>query len=150
MTTAEIYSAAKKLREDAQALCKATAEAAFAESSKSLFETFPDLYSFSYEQWTPYFNDGDPCVFHANTDYPKITLQNEFDRGEDGVEVEDWSITYGRKQGRELSRHEVIGEKVVEFLTMFHEDELLEMFGDNMRVVVRRGEIEVEEYSDHD
>jgi hypothetical protein len=36
---------------------------------KEIFKKHPELKSFSWTQYTPYFNDGDECVFNAYTDY---------------------------------------------------------------------------------
>ena len=42
------------------------------EGFKQIFKKHPELKSFSWTQYTPYFNDGDECVFSANTDYISI------------------------------------------------------------------------------
>jgi DNA repair exonuclease SbcCD ATPase subunit len=39
---------------------------------KEIFKKHPTLESFSWTQYTPYFNDGDECVFSAHTDYISI------------------------------------------------------------------------------
>ncbi len=39
---------------------------------KEVFKNHPELKSFSWTQYTPYFNDGDECVFSAHTDYISI------------------------------------------------------------------------------
>lgn len=39
---------------------------------KEIFKKYPNLKSFSWNQYTPYFNDGDECVFGAYTDYLTI------------------------------------------------------------------------------
>lgn len=39
---------------------------------KTIFKKYPELKSFSWTQYTPYFNDGDECVFSAHTDYISI------------------------------------------------------------------------------
>ncbi len=36
---------------------------------KELFKKHPELESFSWTQYTPYFNDGDECIFSAYTSY---------------------------------------------------------------------------------
>jgi len=36
-------------------------------ATKSLFEDFPRVKFIGWSQYTPYFNDGDPCVFSVNT-----------------------------------------------------------------------------------
>ena len=44
---------------------------------KDLFKKYPDLKSFSWTQYTPYFNDGDECIFGANTEYLSINASEE-------------------------------------------------------------------------
>jgi hypothetical protein len=42
-----------------------------------LFAEAPNLKSFGWTQYTPYFNDGDSCEFGVNFDYPYINGANE-------------------------------------------------------------------------
>ena len=44
----------------------------FTDLQKEIFTKYPELESFGWSQYTPYFNDGDTCVFSANTNYIKI------------------------------------------------------------------------------
>mgnify|MGYP007071627257 CR=1 FL=1 len=48
---------------------------------KLIFEQFPHIKSFSFVGYTPYFMDGDPCVFGLNGDIYKIN----------GEVFEDWA-----------------------------------------------------------
>ena len=41
----------------------------FTEMTKVIFEEHPKVKSFGWNQYTPYFNDGETCAFFANTDY---------------------------------------------------------------------------------
>jgi hypothetical protein len=142
----------------------------FAEQSKMLFEQFPDLKSFSWTQYTPYFNDGDECTFGANTEYPSIKLTDSKDQEDeefDDEDEDDYISIYNVKKtedGRYIDKYE-IGEKgeveipdrkkivafeVKEFLTEFEDDSLKAMFGDHVRVTVSRdGTVEQDEY-EHD
>lgn len=38
---------------------------------KELFDAYPTLEGVKWEQWTPYFNDGDSCVFSIHDRYIK-------------------------------------------------------------------------------
>ena len=38
----------------------------FEEASREIFKKYPNLNSFSWTQYTPHFNDGDPCHFGIN------------------------------------------------------------------------------------
>jgi hypothetical protein len=42
-----------------------------------LFKKAPNLKSFGWRQYTPYFNDGDSCVFRVHFDYPYINGASE-------------------------------------------------------------------------
>jgi len=46
---------------------------------KEIFKKHPDLQSFSWTQYTPYFNDGDECTFSANTESIYINDEEEED-----------------------------------------------------------------------
>jgi predicted translin family RNA/ssDNA-binding protein len=49
----------------------------FKVSCKEIFENNPGFKSFSWTQYTPYFNDGDSCEFSAHTDYVYIDDEDE-------------------------------------------------------------------------
>lgn len=46
-------------------------------SLKSLFKKHKTFKNFSWTQYTPYFNDGDPCTFGVNKDYLTIDGESE-------------------------------------------------------------------------
>jgi len=121
----------------------------FAEGAKKLFETNPTLQSFSWTQYTPYFNDGDTCEFSAHTDC--LTVTDIF--GNEEEEVSAWSVRhYSEKgtdwQGNAYTPSEIIlaGAAASEFLTEFENEDLLMMFGDHTRVTVYRdGRVETDD-----
>ena len=45
--------------------------------TKELFDTYPELNSFGWRQYTPYFNDGESCEFRSMHDYPTINGNDE-------------------------------------------------------------------------
>jgi hypothetical protein len=74
----------KELQKQIKAFAQETKkrnEAFFKEAVKSVFEEHPNVQSFSWTQYTPYFNDGDACEFSANVeDYTLNTVDGqEFD-----------------------------------------------------------------------
>jgi len=113
----------------------------FLQISKELFEENPTLIKFGCRQYTPYFNDGDPCVFRCVTDYPNLLIEGE---AEEEFDEERWFDDEGKKTPAAK-----IYKKVTKFLTAFDDDDLEMMFGDHCSVVVTRDGVEVEEY-DHD
>lgn len=48
----------------------------FADGCKDIFESIPEVSSFSWTQYSPYFNDGDECVFGVNEE-PRRVVINE-------------------------------------------------------------------------
>src|ERR1700675_3210663 len=52
-----------------------TAKGLFTEMSAELFNDNPTLMAFGWQQYTPYFNDGEECVFRCNGDYPSLAIK---------------------------------------------------------------------------
>jgi len=120
--------------------------AAFDAKRKSLTEElqkqFPDLFKeffvkhdwvndFMWHQYTPYFNDGDECVFSV-------------DNGEDSLSINGIEWYDGKKENREVY------QELAEILTAVPEEFYKDLFGDHVEVTVKRdGTIEKEEY-EHD
>lgn len=62
-----------RLRKEAQAEVKNL----FTEFNRELFEKNPNLESYSWPQYAPYFNDGDPCYFGVRA-YPENIRLNGY------------------------------------------------------------------------
>lgn len=48
------------------------------ERAQQIFEQHSDLDSFGWTQYTPYFNDGDACVFGVNSSYPFLNGEEQW------------------------------------------------------------------------
>ena len=132
------YTEAKKKMKAALEQANAIVKEAFLEASNEVFNKYPNIESFSWTQYTPYFNDGDECTFSAQTEYPQLTFT-------DGTEID---INYGEGDAdAEVVAKEIAAVKT--FLAQFDESDYEEMFGDHVRVVVSRKGAKIEEY-DHD
>ena len=132
------YTEAKKKMKAALEQANAIVKEAFLEASNEVFKKYPNVESFSWTQYTPYFNDGDECTFSAQTEYPQLTFT-------DGTEID---INYGSGD----ADAEVVAKEIAAvetFLAQFDESDYKEMFGDHVRVVVSRKGVHAEEYS-HD
>jgi hypothetical protein len=57
------------------------------EYAEEIFKKNPKLKRFSWTQYTPYFNDGSPCEFGINGDYPRVEFE-----GSDGMVDIDWEL----------------------------------------------------------
>ena len=118
----------REIQEELQENCKIF----FKEESARLFEAYPELTSFSWTQYTPYFNDGDECLFSSWYNYQ--TINGRFGENDDDSIPKELEKAF---------------DAVNEFLSNFDEDILKEMFGDHAEVIVTKDKVEVEEYS-HD
>jgi hypothetical protein len=132
----------------------------FEDWCKTVFEKHPKVESFGWNQYTPYFNDGDTCIFSANTDY--ININGEYaDDAEWANEkiVTNWG-TYNREKKVYEGRVEVPNEnydkeldvatsEIRNFLMTFDDDFFMNRFGDHSEITVSKEGIEVDDY-DHD
>ena len=132
------YTEAKKKMKAALEQANAIVKEAFLEASNEVFNKYPNIESFSWTQYTPYFNDGDECTFSAQTEYPQLTFT-------DGTEID---INYGEGDAdAEVVAKEIAAVKT--FLAQFDESDYEEMFGDHILVVVSRKGAKIKGY-DHD
>lgn len=104
----------------------------FTEAAKQLFNKWPQLKSFSWSQYTPYFNDGDTCVFSINHFEPEINGVDYFDSEASG-----------------MTNFEEVRDEVSDLLQQFDDNDFLAMFGDHAKVTVTVDGIEIEGI-DHD
>ncbi len=130
-------------------------------SIKELFETIfkqaPSVTAVRWTQYTPHFNDGEPCVFNVHE--PEVQFAEgtflaqkheegrsypEQDEYADGEEYYDtWTFRVQQK---------AVADLVNGAYTVFQEiDQTMQaIFGDGVQVTVtREGEIEIDDY-DHD
>lgn len=121
----------------------------FHEACTEIFEANPKLESFSWEQYTPYFNDGEECIFGVRADDVNVTFE--------GKDLEYVSVWKGEAVGdgvEDVEDQEALTKavedigKVTRFL-MTNEEIAQDAFGDHCRVVVHRNGVDVE-HSDHD
>ena len=127
-----------KLQEEVSKMTKVY----FAEASKHLFDTHPDLESFSWQQYTPYFNDGDTCTFSVYSDYPTINGDNDYDRFTRELNEKYTNPDYDPKKAE-------LYDAVKDFIQGFDQDDLFTLFGDHCSILVTRHAVSVDTY-DHD
>lgn len=126
----------------------------------------PTIVEFGWRQYTPYFNDGDPCTFSVHGTWVRTT--DDVDADEDELEMwghrtlgkvtTEWgddpetkrrvavSETYEGPDRARYDRCKAL-EKAVEGGHFEHV--LLDAFGDHANITVRRNGIDVEFY-EHD
>lgn len=148
---------------------------AFKQMTKDIFKKYPDLKSFSWHQYTPYFNDGDTCSFGAYIDYISINGSEEYECSHDieslAKDVEnktktiaklqkemknepEWRVEYLKERIEEINNTDIqqithkknMFNDIVNCLSLMHENVLKEMFGDHVSVTVSRKGITTEEH----
>jgi len=126
----------KKLQE-----ARSLAQAAFTEALMEPFDKFPELESFSWTQYTPWFNDGDECVFSVHTDPEMIYINDQ------KLYDYDWNSDTRKYEPEWVSD---AADMVGNILESFDESDLKWIYDDHVRVTIYRdGTAEVENYS-HD
>ena len=55
-----------------------------------IFDTFPEVKSVSWTQYTPYFNDGEECTFSAHIDYFYVNGTDKYGDTMWGYDEEDF------------------------------------------------------------
>lgn len=128
---------------------------------KEFFEKTPEIKTIRWTQYTPYFNDGEECVFSVNdpyfsnvTDLDKLTEYGELDDGNEGEFSVDagWGMNYYREKGEIVVSDETIQScKKLASLIQAHEleDVLRATFGDHSYVTITADKMVAEEY-DHE
>lgn len=125
--------------------CQKEAQQVFNESIKELFAKHPKLESFSWTQYTPYFNDGDECTFSAQTDSLKVQFG-----GEEFDDIGTW--TFKPPVSNEVLKAEGLSEAckdMAELMSVLEDEDCKVMWGDHVEVTVTKDGATAEEY-DHD
>ena len=138
----ESYAELKEKMSTLRKQMQETGKEEFRKYSQQIFEKYPLLESFSWTQFTPYFNDGDTCYFGVNTE-PGLVYDgkkmNHYGELEDDIEIEDEL----EKKFNEISN------EISKFIEAFDENDMEAMFGDHVEITVKKDTVEIEEY-DHD
>ncbi len=130
------FKSLKKQLADLRKEYQKAGKAAFGEESKELFDAHPKMKHFGWRQYTPYFNDGEPCTFRACTDDPDINDT-------------EWWTEGDNAEGMTEAEFKAAQKDVTTFLSAFDDDLLEHLFGDHVKVEVTRKGAKVHEYS-HD
>lgn len=125
----------KKMEEEGKAF--------FSELVKPVFEKYPQLERISWTQYTPYFNDGDPCTFSSGASYPSMKFAGTAAEDDDDEHEESYFKNDDASDEAECYR------MAVQVLDSFDDDDYEMLFGDHARVILNPSGIEVEDY-EHD
>jgi hypothetical protein len=130
------------MKAEYQKRVKEEGEAALKDHFKKFFAETPGLVAVRWRQYTPYFNDGDPCEFSIHGVYGKVGTTKE-DSGDydDGFES-DYSL-----KKTHPAEAKALGE--LEALLSGMEDVLQAVLGDHSMITITPDNVEIVEY-EHD
>ena len=134
----ERIRAAREVIEQVQAELVKDGRASMRELFRTVFDAHPEIAAFRWRQYTPYFNDGEPCRFG------RYEVEAQLANSEDESFSEDWSY--------KDPRHAIVKPGLTKFegvLTALGKELCEQIFGDPARVTVTRDGIEIEEF-DHE
>lgn len=146
----KLFKELKDMREAYELKLKNHGEAALKEAFKEIFEKYPQIKSIIWTQYTPYFNDGDSCVFGVNDFDVYIEGTNPTDQDEDDEEDDyDYgeSIYYLKKSKDPVKKE--IAKAVEELEKSLPSDVLESVFGDHCKVIATPKGFDVREF-EHD
>lgn len=128
------------------------ARSLFLDASKKLFDEYPELESFGWEQYAPYFNDGEPCTFSVNADYPTINGYDSncgrFKFNPDGTDIDE---DIERELTNEEEKfHESVTKPIAKLINTLPDDIMQEVFGDDTRVTITRSGKVINGETNHD
>jgi len=142
---AELEVRVKRLKEET----KTEMSKIIAELFKAFFDAFPEIKTVHWQQYTPYFNDGDPCEFRISSiEFNRVEYGAEPVEGEEGEEFDvsdGFAVSkYSNSKGLE---HELYASCIaIEDVIKSLEDEFHGILGNNLSVFVTRRGIDIEEY----
>lgn len=140
---------------------------------KDFFEKYPFITEVQWCQYTPYFNDGEPCEFRVNSPDFKILKtyagaaeildivsadyydDEDEEEDEDGNPVESLTNSYGMWSYKTVKKGTTpesvaLSNAMIELTVLFEETELFKLaLDDHSKITVNKDEITVEEY-EHD
>ena len=157
-----VQSRLKKIKEENEAISKKMKDntKATVEILKSLIKSVPEVEAVRWSQYTPGFNDGDPCEFSVNeleikfnTDKLPVNEEFEPEDNNDGflnsydVEkyIESQEDVINFKEIAEFEKKIKVFYEVHEILSS-NSNTLEETFGNNVRITVTHKGIEKEDY----
>lgn len=121
---------------------------------KEFFDKFGDeVKAFAWTQYTPYFNDGEPCTFGindiwhiTNKAYERIKTDEERDLLEESIY--EWDECSGDDDNKLSENANAIFNEITTFI--YQNDEIIqELFGDGVQVTCTKEGIETQDH-EHD
>jgi len=156
------FELASELQTQYYKVLKEIKEEDFLELFRPMFDQFPQILAVGWVQYTPSFNDGDPCTFRMGEFYPIMAtvpvVSDEEDEEEDDDDSSDEVMTVEKAHelsGRELESNSDLGaftaveglEKVFWDATRQISHDIAErVFGDGTCVVISKEKVTTNDY----
>ncbi len=114
-----------------------------------IFLSFPQIENLNWAQYTPYFNDGDPCEFRFSG--LNVKLKPEYVKNREAYESEEqgFDLTDLEHYAHSLPLNLIETLEGLNSTLYLSEDLLEDIFGDHAEVIVTPEKLEVLDYS-HD
>jgi len=113
---------------------------AIQQTLEQFMKDHPQLKAIGWTQYTPYWNDGAPCVFGKSELY--VALSEDYDRH--NLDGEGWVDTWKLPEGMDRALYDDI--KGLDSILDSANEALQEAFGDGVMVIVTQNGIEIHEY----
>ena len=141
------------------AALKAELSAGFQQALQEMLKEHPTVKGVMWAQYTPYFNDGEPCTFSVNEPAVEFTTDHGItgEYGDAGQYLSYWDLKYEWENGYGSKRifndpHKELGNTINaigDFMKGIPDEVMLDCFGDHMQVTATVDGVTTEEYS-HD
>lgn len=153
MSTKERFLQLKEEIKTRRAEMIETSKKLFTEEASALFERHPCLNRFYWNQFTPYYADGDIPEFGANTedvsiffnDHP-VEEEEEYDDDDDDGGFQPYGHTTRPDDSPYSKEQWSAGLAVYNFLQVFDNETLKDTFGDHAKIIVTKDGAVTEEY----
>lgn len=155
--TAKLIELKEKM-EAIQKEIKESGEAAVKELFKEFFDKNPQVVALRWQQYTPYFNDGDPCYFRVNEiragflsgnpDLDKKFRYSPDETAEVAIDGKYEEVSF-HDTGSFYETMPEVSDAVQRLNDVVVDDVFEAVFGDHAEVTATRDSIKVEEFS-HD
>jgi len=139
----EQFAEIERTKQKYEAAVKAIGREGVQKLLAPLFERYQNVDAVKWTQYTPYFNDGEPCEFDANGDYAEVRF-----KAEDGdvltKESQEQDFESDWENREKPARYEAI--KAIRTALKINNAVMLAAFGDHVEVTVDRAGVTVDEY----
>lgn len=124
--------------------------------AKDIFQNIPQLKAISWIQFTPYFNDGDECVFNIREVIFYNFIPDSYLRYAEEFEDEEYPENYWAAGDYELGKNRTtLSAEEIKFLQQFettlnqNREFIKEIFDDHSQIIWTSEGITVKDYSEH-